>query len=494
MNNIEQILQDLYTIDPKLKEHEEKLRVIISKLLESKPQVEINPEFVEKLRRQLLAQATIQKSGMRSTGRLWKNLSLVFAGTTAAMLLVLGSYYVKNERGATSFVLEDAQNKVFAEQKIENVQRNAFGNLALEPTGGRGGAGGGGGVGSEAAGSGGMGGDAAKSAIYPAGDFVPTNYKFVYTGGDLPEASTDLPVYKRLKEAVANINAGQLLKQMSLGLLDTSKFTNLKIQNLTVAEDREFGYTINVSLPDGLLYIGENWEKWPHPEQACQDEQCYRSYQLKPAQIPGDEQVIAIANQFLKDRSIKLDNYGQPEVQDYWRRDYELAADKASVYIPDALSVIYPLKVSGREVIDEGGNKSGLTVNVNIRHNRVSGVQELAIPHYQSSQYDLETSTQRILDAAAKGGFRSYYYQEPNAKTVEIELGTPTISYMRYYQYKDGKNEDLLVPAYVFPVLKAPEGQNYFQKNVVIPLVKEILDQAVQQPPVHILDNPEVRE
>ncbi len=59
---------------------------------------------------------------------------------------------------------------------------------------------------------------------------------------------------------------------------------------------------------------------------------------------------------------------------------------------------------------------------------------------------------------------------------------------MQYIRYSGGLNEELYVPALVFPVLDAPKDL-YVPANVVVPLVKEVLDNY--QPPMYLMKEAE---
>jgi len=56
--NIKQILNELYQIDPTLKDQEEKLIKVIDELIKAKPEVEIDQVFLQKLRNELNQKAT----------------------------------------------------------------------------------------------------------------------------------------------------------------------------------------------------------------------------------------------------------------------------------------------------------------------------------------------------------------------------------------------------------------------------------------------------
>ena len=74
-----------------------------------------------------------------------------------------------------------------------------------------------------------------------------------------------------------------------------------------------------------------------------------KNTQLSPDDLPTDEELIAIADNFLKEHGIKRENYGDPIVNKYWRET------GMSDFVPDTLTIIYPLLINGKEVLDQGG-------------------------------------------------------------------------------------------------------------------------------------------
>ena len=147
-----------------------------------------------------------------------------------------------------------------------------------------------------------------------------------------------------------------------------------------------------------------------------------------------------------------------------------------TAYLPESISVIYPMKIDGKSVADSGGNKYGLRVNANLRYKQVDGLWGLTSQNYESSDYETETNVDRILKIAAKGGMNQV--GNPDAANVpEIELGTPETGLAIYYQYNNGANTELYVPALIFPVTKIPENTYFYGSRVIVPLTKELLSQ-----------------
>jgi hypothetical protein len=156
---------------------------------------------------------------------------------------------------------------------------------------------------------------------------------------------------------------------------------------------------------------------------------------------------------------------------------YMPTESSAEMYVPDTITVLYPLLVDGQTVYDEGGTKSGINVAVNIRHKAVGGVWSLTSQNYMSSGYDAVQDEQQILSYidAFEQYATDYLPPEMKIEKKELELGTPAQGYVNMYRMLDQHSEQLLVPALIFPVLNAPEDQPWFRKNVIVPLAADLL-------------------
>lgn len=62
-------------------------------------------------------------------------------------------------------------------------------------------------------------------------------------------------------------------------------------------------------------------------------------------------------------------------------------------------------------------------------------------------------------------------------KKVAVEVGAPKRVLMHTYNYKEGESQELFVPALMFPVTSTPTANEYYPKEIVIPLVPELLNQ-----------------
>lgn len=518
---IQTILKDLYQYDPGLKQYEEQVTKTISYLLIVKPDILFDEAFAKRLRAELLAKASLMEKpktfnfiypvrpllfikrllGIESnknmpdsqTKPIMSNgvnkLTYVISGLMAVALIVFGVNYYKQPR------IQTGEISLFdAGENITKLGNNAFGELALNDNGARPQSGGGGGFGaggdgfSESAalnskvtvpamGIGGGGGGGVDMIVPPY-----YGYNYAYTGEDFSIDQDQMAVYRRTKAPLNSGSLNSLLSSLNFGLFDLGSFGPIKADSLTLTEDKDFGHMFYVNFTEGTISINENWQKWQTPDRLCRDEACYQSYRFSLNDIPEDSELIKIANQFLKEHNISTANYGEPIVINYWEEEYQRAADKTSVYIPDVVSVIYPGLIDGQEVYDESGNKTGLNVAINVRVNKVSGVYELRANSYEASKYNVETDTEALIEQAKKGGFNNWFFTESaDAKTVE--LGTPQIALVKYYNYKNGQSEELYIPSLIFPITSMPEGEPYFwQKNVVIPLVKGLIERPEVMP------------
>lgn len=313
--------------------------------------------------------------------------------------------------------------------------------------------------------------------------YQPTYYQYIYQGDEFNLSDEELAILKRIKGE----NAKNNFANFNLGLLNLNSFKDAGLNNFNIVQDQKFGYSIYVNLFEGSISLSENWEKWYGTN--------YAPREFKNTDIPADETIIALTDDFLSEHDIDAKLYGQPEVQ---KNNYNLILpmDKAetavamdvrentsTIYpVSNNVSVIYPFLIDGKQVYDDWGSKQGLQLNVNLEFNKVSSLYNLNTQNYQSSNYKMETDKDKILKLLRNGSIYPYYnYQETDAKIVEIPVGTPKIQYVRTWQYKNNISDELLVPALVFPILNPEKTDNPYKTSVVIPLAKDIIDQAQNQ-------------
>lgn len=479
--DIKNILSDLYQIDPSLREHEAKLQPLISELLEARSDLAMNPAFRDRLRMILMSKIRDQKVAKPSFGRFFAaglagRSMYAMAGALVLVLVVAVSATLVNRSGT----------QVAFEQNITKSRNEAFGPLAIAPTGGRGGVETATQKSSDATapsigyGSGIGGGDMAKpsSLIYP----VPqSSYTFVYKGDSIELTEKTVEVLRRVKGAGSMPAFDSLLGAFDVSGINLNSFGVSKIQNLVLAGGGDNGYTITIDFFEGFIGISKTVFDWG--PRCMAPEKCLDN-QPSPtiSQKPDDVKLINAANKFLKEHGIGTSAYGAPIIQDDWGVAYEQTPpeQRAMFYIPDAITVLYPLILNGQTVYEQGGMfPMGLQVQVSVRNLTVTGVWNMTLQGYESSQYEAETDSAKIIAAAERGGWGGYVIMAEDRRVSQksqVALGTPSRGYLRMWNYNDGSNNELYVPALAFPVLKAPAG-SYLPRYVVIPLAKDLITQ-----------------
>lgn len=473
-----------------------------ARLQKAKPDVTSRLEFERNLRDRLINQASKVDNHSHLLTQSWfMSWNKFFVGVGVSLVVVVLAWYFG--RAALFPSPRSASELLSGEYEVTEVAANSFGSLAsISQADGRG-------EDTQAntaalsesaaqssamAPSFGRGGDGVGSDAKIAPPYYPTDFSFDYRGEALPEIASSQPVFKRIK-GLGN-SADSLVGSLRLGLFNLQKLVSPRIENLSITENRDRGYNVNVNFVEGSLSLYEDWRTWRLPERECRDEACFNKYRMTIDQIPPDSEVIAIANTFLSEYGIGVERYGLPQVNNSWRIDYERmlsenpSADQSQLYIPDTVNVVYPYIIEGKTVYDEGGTLAGLNVSVNVRHRIVSSMYEVTTQQYNKAEYAGFTDRDAIIALAEKGGFRNYYGiypAEPGVRKVSLTLGTPKMGMMRVWQYTNyGPGDELYVPALVFPVTNR-EQSGYYRENVMVPLVKEIIEND-NQPPITIME------
>jgi len=503
------ILDDLYAVDQGLRQYEKELESIIRDIIELEPEIKFDENFRLRLRARLMEKAARLQESPTEKKIAWQGIfgrkfSYALAGALALALIVIGGGYFAQKQGIIDFpkVSVLPQSEEFFTFKKLSLANNAFGSLKGDQTvpaglgGGSGesadksrsatGVGGGGGTSnigvSQSPSTTGQGGG---GMIYPS-----VYFKYVYTGEPLNLSDIEVEVLRRVGFDQDASSFGSLLKSFGLGMVNLGSFSSLKVQNINLAEDKDFGYTISSNVQEGSIYISQNWLKWPQPYKLCTgDTACIDQNRIKISEALSDSEVIKIAQDFVNVHGINLGSYGEPEVTDTWRVEYQKMADKSQFYIPESANVLFPLKVNNEFVYDEGGNKTGMNLSVDYRQKKVSGAGNITSQTYQASNYPAETDAAKILKVVEQGG--SYWgnpvpmaERAPGSEERIIEVGTPKKEYVLFSNYSNNQTNFLLVPSLIFPVTKTPDDANYYyQKNIVVPLAKELLDQRLTPPP-----------
>lgn len=492
---IDEIYRNLINFDPGFKENETAVKAAIAKLLAAKPDTRFDPAFAERLRaelsgriRSIRAEVAVPAASLFS--RQW---FYALAGAAAVIVLILPAYFIFGPQGNAPLSLDTSREvgRIGSGSGITKLAAGAFGSLSVQSqadgaaTLGRGGGGGGGGTATAAPLAESAGQDA--KMIMPPIDSV--TWKYIYKGEALDLSGSTVDVWRRVKAGAGASELGRLISNLDYDVFALNKLQSAAISNVTINEDRDFGFSVNLNLLDNQVDLYANYQKWPQIWAECNtmapeaSQACFESKRLKYEEIPADSELVAIANAFIREYGLNIANYGEPTVQDFWRQEYLRADDKRLVYIPDSVTVVYPLKLNDETVVDEGGNPTGLYISIDVRQRKVSGVNSIIAPRFESSSYAAITDQAAVMKVVERGGLYPDYFPEGAARTVELELGTPERKLMRYWRFDQvqGTSEELYIPALVFPIVKGTDEVPYLgKKYVVVPLVQEFVDSIGQ--------------
>ena len=475
---IDDILIDLYALDPSFRDHDAELRKLIEKLILVRPEVVMDETFRAHLKLALVerAQQLSHKTSSRSLFPfVFMNKFIVLGGGAVLSLVVLVAIFAF--QGGN--IVPSPDGNVAAIQ-ITQVGGNAFGSLSsLQNSSGDKAVGMGAAAPRSQSGGGFGGGGAMESssgiaAPSPAMPYVPTRYSFVYNGNAV-EIPDTIDVLKKIKGGVAGGSSVSQLSQLVGGLIEPSSL-NGSLDSFTIIDSNDFGYVTTVSLTEGTVSMYQNWQTWPAAKRCAFGCPEGPYPPIAPSDILSDDRIIGIANDFLVSRGISRANYGEPVVNKWWSWQVGVAGSESMPLYVEDVQVIYPLVVSNNTVYGEDGRPTGLQVSVNIREKRASGMSDLSLQRYESSAYEAEKEISKILSYANS----RYYWGGPdeNIKDVKIEMGEPRTGYVRTWVYSGIETKELLVPALIFPLIDAP--REFGVDTFVVPLAKELLDQRMR--------------
>lgn len=308
--------------------------------------------------------------------------------------------------------------------------------------------------------------DASKLSSYPivTEEFpypeYTERYEYLYDGV-LPDLSTiDPTVYRRVNALTIPRSVSDTFSNLTLGVIPLSSFNNLELLNFSLAQEGDGGYAISVDTTSNTISISRNSAYWQTLDY---------SNLLTQSDLPSDEELTQIAETFLTQYRIDTSSFGEASVD----RSYI----DAESWIPDTMSVVYPLEVNGTDIWSMWGQPSGMAVSVSLRSDSVEGFYAPGPYTLESSTYEIARDPAQILEVANRGGLWEYVAESPNV-TYTFRLGAPDLVLAEHYQYTDNESFTLYVPALRFPVIEDDPDATYKRDWVIVPLVQDILDEA----------------
>lgn len=449
---ISDILNDLIAIDPQFKAHEQELRSVVSALILSKPETNFDESFAAKLRAELLE---IEAKPMPSpyTRFFMSRMFYGVVGSALTILVVVPFTYFATQKATSpdkpivinpfSDQVKDLSTVLTPEQQISNKGMNAFGKLALVPTS------------DNQSTSATPNTFAAKSAAttnIPGTASAPSTKSSVssasveasvtYTGDSISLNDNQGKVFKRTKGADSGKQLFDMVQKGKFGLTDLTSFSDLRLRNVQLSQDKPFGYVVGINLDEGAISITPQWEFW---NTSNSTDKVATSTSL------DDGSLISIANDFMKSHGIANAVYANPIAR------------------ADSNTVIYPLKIDSKEVREEDGGAFGLVVTIDPAQKKVIDVSNLTSQTYESSLYSLETNFQTIVGVATSS------LAAHNRHADGATLGTPHQVLMHYW-LEDSTTHvrtELFIPALSFPITY--KDAKTASSAIVVPLVKDFL-------------------
>ncbi|MEZ7821130.1 MAG: hypothetical protein QMB51_02370 [Patescibacteria group bacterium] len=502
-NQVNEILFDLYMVDEDLKKYENELKDIILEIYYSRPDTEFDEGFKQNLKEEVLIKIkSLKRDNLNRKINLssdlpkesnilifMKKFNYILGGAGVSTLAILTIAYFMIRSGQIS--LQDNSNKnvndltilntqntnstnkdsadvieIANNFSIKNISSNAFGKLTAsslqEAEDNQRNSGGG------ASPKVGLLGTSEVAAIDPKTIAYNSKY-YTYTYSDSKDKlnydDKGLEVLKRIPSNKSIFNTDSI----NINGVNLLNFKNLTLNNISLDENTNNGYSIYYNANDGSLSINKNWQKWTTTTDK----------QLKISDIPSNEAILKISNDFIANYSIDTKNYGTPEVDNSWKTNYEKSTDKENYYLSNIINVTYPLIINGKPVYESYGNRVGMIVSVDIVNNKVDSVYGIQSQNYESSKYDLETDTSKILEAVKVGGFNNYRYITKDTKEVILNVNNPTIGYVRSYRYDENNSYELFIPAMIFTINNTSKDEDIYRENIVIPLTKEAVDEII---------------
>ncbi|QQR83814.1 hypothetical protein IPJ72_01220 [Candidatus Peregrinibacteria bacterium] len=467
---IEEFINEFKADFPEVELETSELKKLIEKMISEKPEIPLDETFKNILKQQLMKQAQDQSPASTPA---WIKWIASFGGgiVTAAFigLLVWPSQMPVNENTPPS-----TANKMSVAMGVEtplitieeNDTENAFGTISKDEVAGNGEAA----VSEPSVGIGKGGGGGADSRYimpYPGGRI---NFTYTYSGDPITADATTTRVYQGKQNSLLSSN---ILSQLSAQGIDLSSFKNLSVQNIAIKESvGDWPYIVNIDNQGQSINIYQNYEVWQQSRCRLKD-QCQYS-DPKPVtkeEFSNEAAFINVAKEFLNQHGIQVKDTGAPYVEKYWLENQEVTEP---TYYPENATIVFPLMIANKEVMQQWGGKMGIRVDVGVRDRLVNSAY-IPVLALESSDYNAYTS-EELLSLAAAGGNEGITYTNPE-RVVNLELGSPKREIRNIgYQTKDFVYRNLFVEMLVFPIKDTPDKKQYlpWQKEIVVPLAKNL--------------------
>ena len=131
-SSIQQLLEELYVLEPALREKESTIIQIIERLQKNRPELTLDEDFKAELKQRILREFRV-----KGTKKAW-NFKFILAGFSALAVASFAVFSLTNILG-TKDIITPAQNVGELQKKtlsfapvVQSTSQNAFGKIALQ--------------------------------------------------------------------------------------------------------------------------------------------------------------------------------------------------------------------------------------------------------------------------------------------------------------------------------------------------------------------------
>ena len=465
-NNIKNILDELYKIDPNLREKEENLIKIIAEMIILKPNIKVNQNFKNELREKLYSQIVTKKyQKTNNKPNIWQILTYIFGWVWIAAFsfifinkdLILNNEVVntkisektdnKTSINTASLPLKTtkSENKDIEIKKIDKLENKKIENITPKPK------------------------VKIENNIWSLetkdnleniqNDISTSNLENNIPESDMALDSVQSEQYKvqwvfwstnSLVQNTAKYVFSWSLNDILKSQMDV--YSQIKTKNNTFIENKDIDLTH--SNLDSLVY-SQNNENWYYI--TIDNKNNYirieKNYEYWKSQNSEDlnltnEEILKTANDFLNTFKINTQNYWSWIIQkDSLESNYNTQKE-----------VTYPFIIDWKKILLEDWSYKWIKITVDLKENKVISMYWLDLNNYIKTLYDVENNEENILKSLNKN-------TTSDDKNLEIiNLSNPKIEYISKYMSLNWVNKEYLIPAIIF--------EKQWSDKLIIPLVK----------------------
>lgn len=478
--SLKKVLDELYEIDSDLKNREKELLEIVEKMLELKPNLKIDENFKNELRQKINDEIKLKKLSLRNEKKYNFKLLFSYVFWTIGVLSLISVVYLMWLDNKNILPTNNLQEwKMISFSNFIKDFPEWFGNISML---------------SDIDGGNKLSwlvGSRSDSSIKNA-ENVPTMtdfakneqvevgklywqgeddwwidaYRYNFTWDLNIDLDENLAVYKKTFSTMDTSSLSNLIKKLNFNWMTLEKFYPFEINNINLSQKWANSYNININLLENSINFYKKSESLHEFED--QDKQFEIS----------EKDLVEIAQNFMKQNNIDLSNYWKAVIDDNFYKvmdDYK-KQNRQTYYPTNSFTVIYPLLVEWKEVIDDSFRNVWVSLEVDIKEKNVISMNGLWENSFLKSFYKAEINKNNILKIASNWWKQSFYINWVNDENkinyIDVNLVNPRLVYVSYCTYEKSKNEMYLIPSIIFET-KKDEWKGDFPEHILVPLLKD---------------------